>query len=103
MRVQAQVSAAIKADEDTLAEVAGRSSSAVGVLSAVQATNELLALQAKQMMQGQALQLAQDRAAASEAARALAADERARAVRDRFRGGGSAYAPLPVQAFGDRP
>jgi P-type conjugative transfer protein TrbJ len=102
MEMQAQVSGAISDDETTLASISGRSSSAVGMLQAVQATNELLALQAKQAMQAQQLQLAQDRATASEAARALAADERARAVRTKFRGA-NAYTPVPVQVFGGRP
>jgi P-type conjugative transfer protein TrbJ len=102
MQVQAEVSGAIREDEATLAAIAGRSSSAVGMLQAVQATNELLALQAKQAMQTQQLQLAQGRSAASEAARAVAAEERARAVRSRFRGT-NAYTPVPVQAFGGKP
>lgn len=102
MHVQAEVSGAIGDDETTLASISGRSSSAVGMLQAVQSTNELLALQAKQAMQAQQLQLAQGRAAASEAARALAADERARAVRTKFRGT-NAYTPVPVQVFGGRP
>jgi P-type conjugative transfer protein TrbJ len=102
MQVQAQVSSAISDDETTLASISERSSAAVGMLQAVQATNELLALQAKQAMQAQQLQLAQGRATASEAARALAADERARAVRTKFRGT-NAYTPVPVQIFGGRP
>ncbi len=100
MKVQAQVSAQIEADQSTLGEISGRSSQAVGVLQAVQATNELLALQAKQVMQGQQLALAQDRALASEAARALAAETRAQGVRSNFTGTPQTYAPLPVQVFG---
>jgi P-type conjugative transfer protein TrbJ len=99
MQVQAQVSDQITADQGTLSDVSTRSASAVGVLQAVQATNELLALQAKQAMQSQQLALAQDRAAASEAARGLAADARAQAVRSQFAGTPSTYAPLPVKAF----
>ncbi len=99
MQVQAQVSDQITADQVTLSDVSTRSASAVGVLQAVQATNELLALQAKQAMQGQQLALAQDRAAASEAARGLAADTRAQAVRAQFVGTPSTYTPLPVKAF----
>ena len=99
MQVQAQVSDQITADQGTLSDISGRSASAVGVLQATQATNERLALQAKQAMQSQQLALAQDRAAASEAARALAADARAQAVRSQFVGTPSAYAPLPVKAF----
>jgi P-type conjugative transfer protein TrbJ len=99
MKVQAQVSDQITADQGTLSDISGRSASAIGVLQAVQATNELLALQAKQAMQSQQLTLTQDRAAASEAARGLAADARAQAVRSRFAGTSSTYAPLPVKAF----
>lgn len=99
MQVQAQVSDQITADQGTLSDISGRSASAVGVLQAVQATNELLALQAKQAMQTQQLALAQDRAAASEAARGLAADARAQAVRSQFVGTPSAYTPLAVKAF----
>ncbi len=103
MKVQAEVSGAIADDERLLASISARSSSAVGMLQAVQATNELLALQAKQTMQSQQLQLADGRAAASEAARALAAEERARAVRQRFRGD-NRYTPAPVRVFGgERP
>lgn len=99
MQVQAQVSDQITSDQGTLSDVSTRSASAIGVLQAVQATNELLALQAKQAMQSQQLALAQDRAAASEAARGLAADARAKAVRSQFVGTPSTYAPLPVKAF----
>jgi P-type conjugative transfer protein TrbJ len=99
MQVQAQVSDQITADQGTLSDISSRSASAVGVLQATQATNELLALQAKQAMQSQQLALAQDRAAASEAARGLAADARAQAVRSQFVGTPSVYAPLPVKAF----
>jgi len=99
MQVQAQVSDQITADQGTLSDISGRSASAIGVLQAVQATNELLALQAKQGMQSQQLTLAQDRATASEAARGLAADARAQAVRSQFVGTPSTYAPLPVKAF----
>lgn len=100
MQVQAEVAGQVAADEATLSEISRRSAAAVGGLQATQATNELLALAAKQAMQGQQLALAQDRAAASEAARALAAEARAKAVRARFAGAASAYAPAPVKAFG---
>ncbi|MEA4134181.1 hypothetical protein VBJ22_23730 [Enterobacter hormaechei] len=50
----------------------------------MQATNQLLALQAKQSIQAQQLQITQDRAASLELARQAAATERAREVRRRF-------------------
>jgi len=100
MQVQAEVSGQVAADEATLSEISSRSSAAVGVLQATQATNELLALTTKQAMQGQQLALAEGRAAASEAARALAAEARAKAMRAQFAGAPAAYAPLPVKAFG---
>ena len=48
--------------------------------------NQLLALQAKQSIQSQRLQITQDRAASLELARQAAATERAREVRRRFLG-----------------
>ena len=57
------------------------------------ATNQLLALQAKQSIQAQQLQITQDRAASLELARQAAATERAREVRRRFLGTGTPYTP----------
>ena len=82
-----------------MASTLGSSQGAVGILQAVQATNQLLALQAKQTMQSQQLRIAQDRAAALEQSRALEADEQARVTRQQFQGAGVAYAPAPVQVF----
>ena len=99
LQMQGQVNASIAADEQTLAQVVGSSQSAVGLLQAVQATNQLLALQAKQAMQSQQLRIAQDRATASEHARMLQAEEQGRATRRRFQGQGVTYTPAPVRAF----
>ncbi|MGP2832029.1 P-type conjugative transfer protein TrbJ [Serratia nevei] len=63
MQMQAQVSQNLGEDESVLADLVGRSQSAQGALQAMQATNQLLALQAKQSIQAQRLQLTQDRAA----------------------------------------
>jgi P-type conjugative transfer protein TrbJ len=99
MRMQAQASQNLAIDEDTLGELVDRSQSAVGALQAAQATNQLLALQARQTIQGQQLRITQDRAVALEQARAVAAQERAREVRRRFQGDGSRYTPQPVSFY----
>ena len=100
MRVQAQVSQNLSEDESVLADLVAQSQSAGGALQAMQATNQLLALQAKQAIQAQQLQLTQDRAASLELARQAAATERAREVRRRFLGEGTPYTPQPVRFYG---
>ena len=99
MRMQAQASQNLAVDENTLSDLVNRSQSAVGVLQTAQATNQLLALQARQTIQGQQLRITQDRAVALEQARAVAAQERAREVRRRFQGDGSHYTPQPVSFY----
>lgn len=101
MRMQAQVSALVREDQNVLTDLVARSQSAEGALQAMQATNQLLALQAKQAIQGQQLQLTQERAASLELARQVAAVERAREVRRRFIGEGTPYTPHPVWFYGD--
>jgi P-type conjugative transfer protein TrbJ len=81
MQMQAQVSQNLGEDESVLADLVGKSQSAEGALQAMQAMNQLLALQAKQSIQAQRLQITQDRAASLELARQAAATERAREVR----------------------
>ncbi len=99
LQMQAQVNASITADQGTLSTIVGSSQGAVGILQATQATNQLLALMAKQTMQSQQLRIAQDRAAALEQSRTLEADEQGRANRQRFQGTGVAYTPAPVQVY----
>jgi P-type conjugative transfer protein TrbJ len=99
MRMQAQASQNLAVDEHTLSDLVNRSQSAVGALQAAQATNQLLALQARQTIQGQQLRITQDRAVALEQARTVAAQERAREVRRRFQGDGSRYTPQPVSFY----
>ena len=99
LQVQAQSNENFQADGQVLSDLVTRSQSAVGNLQAVQATNQLLALQSRQLMQGQQLQIADDRAAATEQARLLAAEERSRALRRQFMTTSTAYTPEPVQTF----
>ena len=99
MQMQAQASQNLKDDEGVLADLVGKSQSAVGALQAMQAMNQLLALQAKQSIQTQRLQLTQDRAASLEQARQAAAAERGREVRRRFIGDGTSYTPQTVHFY----
>jgi len=99
MRMQAQVSQNLALDEGVLADLVGQSQSATGALQAAQATNQLLALQAKQSIQAQQLQITQDRAAALELARQAAAAERAREVQRRFMGSGTPYTPQTIDFY----
>ncbi len=101
MRMQAQVSQNLNQDEGVLADLVDQSQSATGALQAMQATNQLLALQAKQSIQTQQLQLTQGRAASLELARQAAAVERGREVTRRFLGAGTAYTPQSVNFYGN--
>ncbi|WP_245443677.1 P-type conjugative transfer protein TrbJ [Rhizobium phaseoli] len=74
------------------------SQSAVGVLQAAQAGNQLLAVQAKQMSDLTAMLAAQGRAEALEKAREAAAEAQAREQFSRFMTG-TAYSPSSVQMF----
>ena len=99
MRMQAQVSQNLSEDEDVLADLVSKSQSATGALQAMQATNQLVALQAKQSIQAQQLQITQDRAASLELARQAAATERGREVTRRFLGSGTPYTPQTVNFY----
>lgn len=101
MRMQAQVSQNLNQDEGVLADLVDQSQSATGALQAMQATNQLLALQAKQSIQTQQLQLTQGRAASLELARQAAAVERGREVTRRFLGSGTTYTPQSVNFYGN--
>ena len=98
--MQAQAAQNLGADESYLAELVGRSQAAIGALQAMQATNQLLALQSRQAIQEQQLRLTQDRAVALEHARGVAEEARSRVVRERFIGNGTPYTPQAVGGFG---
>jgi type IV secretion system protein TrbJ len=99
-KLQSQAVQNFASDEQTLVNLVNRSQSATGALQAAQATNQLLALQARQSIQAQQLQITQDRATALEQARQVAVQERGREVRRRFQGGGTAYTTVPVNFYG---
>lgn len=93
MTVQAQVVQNIAADEATLNGIVARSQGAEGGLQAQQATNQLLALVAKQQFQIQTLMAAQYRADAISQANRTQAETEAREASTKFLGSGNAYTP----------
>ena len=93
MGIQAQVAENVQADAGTLNAIIARSQGAQGALQASQATNQLLALVAKQQFQLQQMMAAQFRADAIERANRAQAEADARAATTRFLGSGSAYTP----------
>lgn len=99
VQMQAQTMENATADESVLTDLVGASQSAVGALQAAQATNQLLALQSKQLIQTQQLQAAQGRATALEQARGVAAEERAREQRRRFMTGDANYSVEALHLF----
>lgn len=93
MTVQAEVVENVRDDAQTLSAIVARSQGAEGSLQAQQATNQLLALTAKQQMQLQQMMAAQFRSDALEAARKATQAAEARAATKKFLGSGSAYTP----------
>ena len=93
MTVQAQVAEDVSADARSLATIVAKSQGAEGALQVGQATNQLLALTAKQQFQIQNLMAAQYRAQTIEQARRAQAEAEARATTTRFLGSGTAYVP----------
>ena len=93
MTVQAQVVENIQSDTEALADIVARSQGAEGSLQAQQATNQLLALTAKQQLQLQHMMAAQFRSEAVEQARRATQAAEARAATKKFLGTGSAYTP----------
>tara|TARA_R100001143_G_scaffold58987_1_gene57331 strand:+ start:273 stop:1004 length:732 start_codon:yes stop_codon:yes gene_type:complete len=99
LRMQAQLSQSLDGDRAVLTDLLAHSQSAVGALQANQATNQLLALRAKQAIQAQQLALSQSRSTSIEQARQVAAEQQAREQRRRFMGRGTPYTPHPVRLF----
>ncbi|MCC2977116.1 P-type conjugative transfer protein TrbJ [Sphingomonas sp. PL-96] len=93
MTVQAQVVENVQSDTRALADIVARSQGAEGALQAQQATNQLLALTAKQQFQLQHMMAAQFRSEAIEQARRATQAAEARAATKTFLGSGSAYTP----------
>jgi len=91
--LQAQTSEQLRNDQRILSALADASASATGALSAQQATNEILSLQASQAMRLQALLVAQSRAEALERARELEVLAQARAQHAHFFGGARSAHP----------
>jgi len=91
MAVQSRIAESVHDDAATLGQLVDRSQNAEGSLAATQATNQLIALTAKQQFQIQTLMTAQYRAQAIEETRRAqsAIDGRARTAK--FLGSGSAY------------
>ena len=103
MEVQSRIVSDIQADEATLSTLIGQSQGAVGALQGIQSTNQLLALQSRQLGSTQALLSANARAQATEAMRRAEVEEAARAEWQRFWGSGVSYTPAPEYVFGGPP
>jgi P-type conjugative transfer protein TrbJ len=93
MSVQAQIAANVTVDAATLSALTAKSQSAEGALQAAQATNQLLALIAKQQFQLQNLLVSQGRAQALDQARRVQSQTDSGASTTKFLGSGSAYTP----------
>ncbi|MBO9601899.1 MAG: P-type conjugative transfer protein TrbJ [Novosphingobium sp.] len=93
MTVQSQVVENVQTDTQALADIVAHSQAAEGSLQAQQATNQLLALTAKQQFQIQHMMAAQFRATSMEQARSATQSAEARAATKKFLGSGSAYTP----------
>ncbi|API59654.1 P-type conjugative transfer protein TrbJ [Tardibacter chloracetimidivorans] len=93
MGVQNRIVDNVRSDTQVLAEIVARSQGAEGSLQAQQATNQLLALTAKQQLQIQNMMAAQFRAESIEQARRGQIEREARESTRRFLGDGKAYTP----------
>jgi P-type conjugative transfer protein TrbJ len=99
LRVQAQSTENMADDTATLTELIDHSQAAVGQLQATQATNQLLALNARLSMQAQQLRIANDRAAAVEQARLTAMAAQTAEMQRRFLGDGTRYTPAAIDFY----
>jgi P-type conjugative transfer protein TrbJ len=93
MKMQSQVVENVQDDAKALADLVARSQGTEGSLQAQQATNQLLALAAKQQFQLQQMMAAQFRSEATEQTRRLQETQEARAATKKFLGSGKAYTP----------
>lgn len=96
VQMQAQANQNLASDQSVLSDLLTQSQGAGGALQAIQATNQLLALNAKHMMQMQQMGVAQDRSVAAENARAVEAQARTLEYRQRFMTPVTTYTPQNV-------
>ncbi len=93
MAVQSRIVANVEGDARLLGALSARANGAEGSLQAQQATNQLLALAAKQQLQIQSMMAAEYRAASLERTRAAQIEAESREATRRFLGDGKAYSP----------
>jgi P-type conjugative transfer protein TrbJ len=93
MALQSGIVENVRDDAESLSAIVARSQGAEGSLQAQQATNQLLALTAKQQFQLQQMMAAQFRGQTAEQARRVQEAQEARAATKRFIGDGKAYTP----------
>ncbi|HTM78545.1 MAG TPA: P-type conjugative transfer protein TrbJ, partial [Devosia sp.] len=93
LSVGSQIMRSVQGDSASLSALVGASQSAAGNLEATQATNQLLALTAKQQIQTQSLMAAQYRADTLSRASDAEAEVQGRAAFANFAGTGTAYTP----------
>jgi type IV secretion system protein TrbJ len=99
LRVQAGVVQALDTTRTEIGPLVSSSQSAVGILQATQAGNQLIALQIRQLLDLTALIAAQSRAQSLDGARTTANAEQARVQLDRFLTSGRGYRAQTVQMF----
>jgi len=99
LRVQAGVVQALDTSRAETSGLVSSSQSAVGILQANQAGNQLIALQTRQLVDLTALMAAQSRAQSLDGARLIANHEQARVQLNQFLTTTRGYQPQPVQMF----
>jgi len=99
LRVQAGVVQALDTTRTEIGPLVSSSQSAVGILQATQAGNQLVALQTRQLLDLTALIAAQSRAQSLDGARTTANAEQARIQLNQFLTGGRGYQSQAVQMF----
>jgi type IV secretion system protein TrbJ len=99
LRIQAGVVQALDTTRTEIGPLVSSSQSAVGILQATQAGNQLIALQTRQLFDLTALIAAQSRAQSLDGARTMANAEQARIQLNQFLTGGRGYQAQTVQMF----
>lgn len=100
-QMQSQAAQNLLSDQSVVSQLVTQSQGAVGALQASQASNQLLALIARQAIQAQQLTVSQSRAGALDQARVAAEEAQAEQVRSRFVGSGPQYTPQSVNFYGN--